>query len=448
MIFSLKRIFHNIKRHLGVYLIFILCFAIGVSVLVGTVNVQLSLKDDLKAEQEKMAEEKIGVYASAKGGPQSFEEEERKPWEERINITYETYLLLEKIYGDDLKLFYFLQNDFGDWIWTSDGKDYTCIDSVFIRVLYVNNAFFENLFGVPMEPGKVYAGKEAYDSLVRYKNYHANPQYIYDIPSYPNMVSVENGEICFNGKPVTFADLPPCEEEYITLNIPKPYTSLDFETFPQISNSVFLPLEEFADYAELLRREYDQFAHEPDEPKPFFVTDLSFEYKSTNIDVNTVPGMLDYLMSQKTNCEFRIEESLLELQRKADSIEQTILLLMTISSFMLLIVVLGSIGLLQIYLYRRKKQMAVSIAYGSTAARLFGEIFAEILLITGTGAALGLCALRFLMPYAAKIYSQAAFHPVCILIAFAIALISALLTTALSVTGLGKISPAKILKNL
>lgn len=313
------------------------------------------------------------------------------------------------------------------------------------RVLFVNEAFFESFFGVPMEKGKVYAGDDVFEITEQAKAYQADPKYIFDVEPYPDAVSVENGEVCLNGEPVTLTPLPQCDEEYVMLSEPPP---IFLEACPKVSDSIFVSLDELPAYLERVRREYKPEEHKEGEEIPWLNIDLSFEYKSADCDVNIVPNMLDYLMSRNLDREFTLQQDMLLLQRQADAIEQTVIMLMTISSFLLLIVLLAAVGLLQIYLYRRKKQMAVCAAYGSTAARLFAEIFAETFLVTGGGATLGLCALHFLMPYAVQLYSSAAFHPMCVFVAFGVAFVSALLSTALSLAGIGKISPAKILKNL
>lgn len=120
MAFSLKRVFHNIRRHAGVYLIFIVGFAIGTAVLACSLNVQLSLNSDLKAEREKMLGEKIGVMVFTKGAVNSSPKSIPELWEDGIDISYDTYLSLEKMYGDDLNLIFFTYNNFEQFISSRD----------------------------------------------------------------------------------------------------------------------------------------------------------------------------------------------------------------------------------------------------------------------------------------------------------------------------------------
>lgn len=442
MAFSCKRIFHNIRHHLGVCFIFIVEFAIGVAILGGTINIFLSLQRDLKAEQEKMAGKQIGVSVLRKG---QADDTWSIPWEEQIPISYDTYLESETLYGEDLKISYTLQGSFVDGVWDGHYSKDTEVDFIYFDAWFVNDAFFEDLFGIPMEPGKIYAGEKAYDNLIRYRDYHANPKYIYGKSSYPEMLTIENGKFCLSkNHTYELTPAPPSENEYIKINGAY-FVESDY---PLITDCVFIPLEEFPIYREVLRQEFDPYNHQEGDVTPDFSSQLSVEYKSADVNANIVPELLDYLMNQNKDYEFMIDQDLMALQRKADSIEQTIMQMIMVSSFILLIVVLGTTGLFLIFLYRRKKQMAISIAYGSTTARLFGEIFAEIFLITAVGAGLGLLALHFVMPYTVQLYSAVTFQPACILAAFLAALVNSVLTAVLSFTGIGKISPAKILKDL
>lgn len=69
MTFFCKRVFHNLLRHLGVYLVFLLEFALGTAILSGTLSVVLSLRRDLRAEQQKLAEGTIGVVRYTQSAP-------------------------------------------------------------------------------------------------------------------------------------------------------------------------------------------------------------------------------------------------------------------------------------------------------------------------------------------------------------------------------------------
>lgn len=433
MQYSIRRIFHNIRLHLGVYLIFILEFAIGIAILSGTLTVLVSLQKDLDAEREKMMADKIRVVYSPPLGV-DYSEDRLKNWEEQIIITDDTFYELEKRYGNSMKLNYYIKTH-------NDEFMVVTWDTVF-----VSDDMFESLFGFPMEEGKMYAGEDIYDDVVNYKDFIQKKNKVsYDTLILRPVVWVENDEYVLSKKNIyQLEKAPMCSIEALPSG---QAVSLE-EYWTKTAKCLYVPLKEFPTYLDLLRREYHPINVTENSLTPNFQTALSVEYRDKDFDVNLFPDMLSFLMERNNKYEFTADMSVLQLQYTADSLDGKISDMIAISICVLFVVILGTTGLFLIYLYRRKRQMAVSIAYGSTFSRLFWEIFAEVLIVTGMGAVLGILAVKKIMPYAVQMYHGAEFQPICIAVAIAAALVSSIIVVGLSFAGIGETSPAKILKDL
>lgn len=472
MIYSLKRIIHNLKRHLLVYLLFVVQFAVGILILCSALNVLVTMQKNLKATQEEMASSgAIEIISDVRGSSKWTPPTNMR---QTSGVSYDVYLKLKELYKEDFTFQYGLDMNWNT-VWAFDAEDKSYIDMTpTINVWFVNDELFEDYFGIPMEQDKMYAGENAKKVLLQIKEWSDNPnKYLVD-PVVTNVIDVENGEFRVAKKDIfTLVDMPPSEKEKIEPSIPwyllshdgeiveengeacEPHAEVEGEDYVIItlSDCVFLPiaeLPEFEDYHDSL----DWEGELKDWGMESYDNLLKAEYKDSDFKTETISEMLSYLMREShatetgATVEFTVDEKMLEMQKQAEMVKASMRNYMIMSVSILVVVMLGTTGLFLIFLYRRKKQMAVSIAFGSTKNRLFKELFAEIFLITGSGAGLGLSALRFTTEYFKTFYSEMVFQSSCIGIAFAIAAVTALFTAILAFTGVGEIAPAKILKEL
>lgn len=471
MIYSLKRIIHNLKRHLLVYLLFVVQFAVGILILCSALNVLVTMQKNLKATQEEMASSgAIEIIAFVHRG--SAEITEATSMRQCPGVSYDVYLKLKELYKENFTFQYGVNdggwNEF--WVLDATGKSYLDI-SPMIDVWFVNDELFEDYFRIPMEQGKMYAGENAKKALLQLKEWSDNPDKYLLEDDKTNIINVKNGEFVVAGKDnFKIADMPPSEKERIEPSLPWSRFSSDFEIVEEngetrepvegedyynitLSDCVFLPISElpvFEEYYDSLdwKGEFKYCSMGP------YDNLLKAEYKDSEFKTETISEMLSFLMRESHatetgyEVEFTVDAKMLEMQKQAEMVKASMRNYLIMSVSILVVVMLGTTGLFLIFLYRRKKQMAVSIAFGSTKNRLFKELFAEIFLITGSGAGLGLWALRFTTEYFKTFYSEMVFQNSCIGIAFAIAAVTALFTAILAFTGVGEIAPAKILKEL
>lgn len=287
---------------------------------------------------------------------------------------------------------------------------------------------------------------------------------------YPQPFIVKDGKLAYcDGRDFEIAPQPTTDRKHF---INEEDVNPDFPP-GTLSQMVFVPIEEFRVYRDTVRRNFNPYNNyweeievledttdedgigtttvrkKPHYQQPGVRSVLSVELKSDDADVNIIPSLISFLNSSTIDKEFSMNEEVLRLQAVIDDFHQVLIMQIVRASAVLMIVVLGTTGLFLIFLYRRKKQMAVSIAYGSTKARLFGEIFSEVMLITAVGTALGIFALKhYKMPGALEMYNAATFQPECVIIPVVAAVLCAFLTALLSFAGIGEVSPAKILKDL
>lgn len=460
MLYSLTRIFHNLKRHFPVYLLFSLQFAIGILILCSTLNVLITLQKDLKAKQEEM---EVGNALEIITNAYAQDDIPSIPtsMNQCMGVSYDIYLKLAEKYKEDFTFQYGVDTShISAAVFNTEDESFQLIPP--INVWFVNEEVFQDYFDTPMNRDTMYAGENAYAALLQIKEWTSKPeQYSFmDVPD--NVLWVENGEYTVAHKDVyQLSPMPPTEKKDIKASLPSTWfmhnadavEGVDYVTVT-LSDCVFLPLsslptlEEFID---TLPWQDEEFKQSCGTMGPYHNL-LKVQFKNQNFKTETLSELLSYLMHEThmtetgMTVEFTLDESLLEQLQSAENIKAAILDYLIMSVSILLVVMLGTTGLFLIFLYRRKKQMAVAVAYGSTKHRLFGELFTEIFLITGFGAALGLWALRFTTEFSKSFYAEAVFQSSCIVIAFILAVLTALFTSTLAFAGVGEIAPAKILK--
>lgn len=460
MLYSLTRIFHNLKRHFPVYLLFSLQFAVGILILCSTLNVLITLQKDLKAKQEEMDSGntiEIITDAYAQDGiptvPTSMKQ--------CMGVSYDVYLKLAEKYKEDFTFQYGVDMScISAAVFNAEDESFQLIPT--INVWFVNDELFQDYFGMPMKQDTMYAGENAYESLLQLKEWTSKPEQ-YSFMSMPdNVLWVENGEYTVAHKDIyQLSNMPSTEKEDIKASLPAIWfmhnadavEGVDYVTIT-LSDCVFLPisaLPTFEGLVDSLNWQDEEFKQSYGTMGPYHNL-LKVQYKNQNFKTETLSEMLSYLMREThmteagMTVEFTLDESLLEQLQLAENIKADISDYLIMAVSILLVVMLGTTGLFLIFLYRRKKQIAVAIAYGFTRCRLFGELFTEIFLITGFGTTLGLWALRFTTEFSKSFYAEAVFQNSCIVIAFIIAAVTALFTSTLAFAGVGEIAPAKILK--
>lgn len=457
MSYSLKRIIHNLKRHLIVYLLFVVLFAAGIMILSSALNVLLTAKKELKAQQAEMLEEKtVDLVANIQGtGEEPLEAESLK---QVMEVSYDIYLKLKEKYKEDYTFQYGVETNYiSAFVFRKEDEAFMDANQ-HVNVWFVNDELFEAYFGVPMEQGKIYAGENAYEVLLQLNEMEANPDE-YAVNYLPtNVLWAENGEYKVARKDAfELEKMPPSEKTRLWPSIPdwtlynEPKEDEYYE--PNLVDCIFIPMSEFPVYEEY----YDSLDWDgelKDWPRGSFNTLQKAQYKTSKYEEDSILKMLNYLSEEthlkerNISVEFTLDAKQLEMQEFVEYLGNCMSNYLVMAISVLLVVMLGTSGLFLIFLYRRKKQMAVSIAYGSTRGRLFLELFTEIFTITGIGAGVGLWALRFTEEFFHTFYAEAVFQMDTAGIAFLIAFLTALFTSVLAFVGVGEIAPARVLKEL
>lgn len=457
MIYSLKRIIHNLKRHLTVYLLFIVQFAAGTLILCSALNVLFTAKKELKTQQKEMAaEHAIELVAQSYFDPET-EWVEQESLKQGMPVSYDTYLKLVEKYKEDFTFQYAVETHYiAGMVHNMEEDSVNPIPEV--NVWFVNDEVFEAYFGISMEQNKIYAGENAYKVLCELKQWSNTPEQYQFMYAPDNVIWVENGEYTIAHKDTfELMAMPPSEKTQIEPSIPNLHlysAPLEDEYYrPDLVDCIFIPMSEFPVYEEF-NDALDWNGELKDYRMQSFNTLQKAQYKSQDYKVETISEMLNFLAKEShmkergAKVEFTLNQKQIEMQEFVEYLSDCLSDYLVMALSVLLVVMLGTTGLFLIFLYRRKKQMAVAIAYGATRGRLFLELFTEIFLITGIGAGLGLSALGLTADFFHSFYAGTTFQISCFVIIFLIAVGTSLFTALFAFAGVGEIAPAKILKEL
>lgn len=440
MLYSLKRIFHNIKKNFGVYLILVLEFALGMGIFLGCQNIISSAEKEL--EKAKAKTKNTEVYINYWVIP-ALSDYSNDPY--KFPITYERYLELNKKFCDEFEIRYAPY----DMEWLSAGN----IDNpetISFFVFFANDVFFENIFNTKMNHQTAYFGAEVmksmqnlmgkYDeSIVKAK---LNPnETILDLLSFK-----DNNLKLFSREILNIATVPSTNCTYIE----HPNGS-DVPHF-ELSECIFISLDYYPEYERMYREnidKYDKLSKEErlrDRPLSMF-SSISVIPKE-NFNVDSLAMLLSELNSVDSVYDFFVNQPSLEIQKTIQYLNGSLSTYQKTATGLLLIVILGNIGIILIQIHRRQKAIAISCAYGATMGRIAFEIFVELLIITLAGVILSFIGLHFAMPLMHDIYSNTIFNLLDIFVAIPIALVTILVPTIVTVWKLKKINISYIFKSI
>ncbi len=117
-----------------------------------------------------------------------------------------------------------------------------------------------------------------------------------------------------------------------------------------------------------------------------------------------------------------------------------------ISFVSMLIICVGSAGILLILLHSRLPGIYISLMLGATAARTRAEIFAEIFAVFFISGTAGVIAAIPLSGAFSNAYQNAAFHPVAALTVFGIICLISFISCVISLSGIDVKNPIRLLK--
>ena len=143
---------------------------------------------------------------------------------------------------------------------------------------------------------------------------------------------------------------------------------------------------------------------------------------------------------------YRISEQYLELQKSITDLTQEIRLFSWIAWFVLIITMVGIIGILLIYMEKRKREFAIILALGGTHATIFKEIFLEVFSLCFISGCIGLIATVITIPYLSTSVFTAYFHWISVVMMLGIVLMITIISCTCMILGIRDVYPMKILK--
>lgn len=143
---------------------------------------------------------------------------------------------------------------------------------------------------------------------------------------------------------------------------------------------------------------------------------------------------------------YRISKQYLELQKSIADLTQEIRIFSWIAWFVLIITMVGIIGILLIYMEKRKREFAIILALGGTHATIFKEIFLEVFSLCFLSGCIGLIATVMAIPYLSTGVFTAHFHWISVAAMLGIVLAITTISCTCMTFGIRDIYPTKILK--
>lgn len=173
---------------------------------------------------------------------------------------------------------------------------------------------------------------------------------------------------------------------------------------------------------------------------------LRFVSVSDGDDLDAVFEVVQTLHDKHPTYSYRISEQYLELQKSITDLTQEIRLFSWIAWFVLIITMVGIVGILLIYMEKRKREFAIILALGGTHATIFKEIFLEVFSLCFISGCIGLIATVITIPYLSTSVFTAYFHWISVVMMLGIVLMITIISCTCMILGIRDVYPTKILK--
>lgn len=152
------------------------------------------------------------------------------------------------------------------------------------------------------------------------------------------------------------------------------------------------------------------------------------------------------LQEKHLDYSYRISEQYLELQKSITDLTQEIRIFSWIAWFVLIITMVGIVGILLIYMEKRKRELAIILSLGGTQATIFKEIFFEVFSLCFMSGCIGLVATVITIPYLSTSVFTAYFHWLSVAAMLGIVLMITIISCTCMILGIRDVYPTKILK--
>lgn len=411
MNYSWKRVWWQLKYHWKVYLFIALEYAAGIAVLVTCMNIFYSSRDTLRELKQQMTDEAIPVTCS---GGQSFMGDGDFP------VTYENYLQLSEKFSEDLRI------AFAQYF---SSAYFVKRELIQLNILFMNENMFEDLFGYRQKEGIVYVGKRAYEDIQTLTSVYKNGKFDENVTFIDNdLLSFAKGEISLQERAAYTMELLQENPERTEIS-----TGRMGEAGIPIESCIVFPLDSV------------QYVREA--PISSANSLLTIRYLDNDTGEEKLAALVSDLSLAREGYQFNVADQYLLTRGSMEDLNLKYETYLLVACAVLAIVINGVTGILLIYLYRRKKSMAISLAYGATFGRIAGELLLEIAIILLSGCILGLAGAFLYHSHIYLYYTEVYFYPECIGLTLGISFTGSLFSCFLALTGVKKEAPIQVLKD-
>lgn len=337
-------------------------------------------------------------------------------------ITYDDYLYLNEKYKDQIDIFYSGNTKLSFML----NQDFVSIDLIFIT-----DDEIKELCDLSFDGGAI-IGRSALESLNKIKNKKPieagqtpkNGEYI----PLDNKASFDGDKLKIEGEEFSFKVI---ESKYETRVMVYNTDTLWDGTSSgvRLGYTIFLPIEKLQAFKNEFNWEY-------------FMTRIAI--KEENPDSNKLWEILDYLGGAHPEYSYRLNDQLARAKDRLGQMTWNASKYRILSLLLIALVSIASSGLFYIIFYRRKRDIAVSIALGSTFKGQAMELLLEITYVVAFGLLLGISG-GSMMADILKIEFK--FEPQAFLITVLVAIGIILVSAYLSLRSLKDLSPVEILQN-
>lgn len=413
MRYSIQKALFHFGHNRIKYGLLVLIYAVSMTAFMSSLNLSLTCSERLRALKNQAKTEDVELSFSG-------------AFLQGYAITLQD---IKDYGGIEEKLFYFPYRD--NLTIDADGNEYR------YHCCFVSDDAFERLFGTEREEGIVYIGADAYDMFRRLEDRAAlqseRDQYFLYYRFVGDTVYLEEKPV------VDLSQVKLLDEAQgnLCLNSPNPMFSMEEEQI-RFADCLLLPFERMEEAG------WDMDA------MPYGFVVAAYEGERNQENISELMGFMRFLSERHPEVQYGISDRILSLEKSASDLMIPYRSLLLAAVSMLFIIMSGMIGIFILILHRRRREQAVSLAYGATKSWIFWEVFMEVFLCFGIGGILGGAAAWYATPEMRieGIHLAGAWHGLTTLCAAGITLLEAFGISGIALAVVGRENVAGTLKEL
>lgn len=394
MKYLIYRAFQKLWINKKIYLVIAIELAIGITVVLCGISSTYSAKSRLELYKQQIGEQGVVIEYS----------ESRDFANTELPVTVEDYEIIKEDYGElDISYLLFTHSIY---------QTRRSLDVKSVTFVSMNANSFFSCFGFAPQDDAIYLGTQVADDLEKEGLFFFEKWLSWD----------ESNVIIGDSNIVDFVRLNPLNKSIFVALL------VDL----RIESMIILPEK----YMNVLERNVE------DQLTPC----LRIVPVSNGENPEAVSDIVQMLQDRHPAYTYRISEQYLELQKSITDLTQEIRIFSWIAWFVLIITMVGIVGILLIYMEKRKREFAIVLALGGTHATIFKEIFLEVFSLCFISGCIGLIATIIIIPYLSTGVFTAYFHWISVVVMLGIVLVIATISCACMILGIRDIYPTKILK--